>query len=83
MDGHSHVVHSEEEANGTRLMIDSLHCLLSNEADPSRLLAASPGKLMKCLLEDGDQIADNQAYAEIEVSSPRQALHLQATYLHL
>ncbi|KAK9799384.1 hypothetical protein WJX73_008409 [Symbiochloris irregularis] len=67
VDGHSHVVHSEEESGGTRLMIDSLHCLLSNESDPSRLLATSPGKLMKCLLEDGDKIAADQPYAEIEV----------------
>jgi hypothetical protein len=31
VDGQSHVVHSEEEAMGTRLTIDSLTCLLANE----------------------------------------------------
>jgi hypothetical protein len=30
-------VHSEEEALGTRLTIDSKTCLLSNEHDPSKV----------------------------------------------
>ena len=38
VDGSSHVVHSEEEALGTRLTIDSFTCLLSNEHDPSQVL---------------------------------------------
>lgn len=33
VDGQSHVVHSEEEAMGTRLTIDSLTCLLANEVE--------------------------------------------------
>lgn len=37
VDGTSHVVHSEEEALGTRLTIDSRTCLLSNEHDPSKV----------------------------------------------
>ena len=37
VDGSSHVVHSEEEALGTRLTIDSRTCLLSNEHDPSKV----------------------------------------------
>ena len=37
VDGSSHVVHSEEEALGTRLTIDSKTCLLSNEHDPSKV----------------------------------------------
>lgn len=67
VDGHSHVVHSETEPTGTRLMIDSLTCLLSNETDPSSLRANSPGKLIKRLVEDGEHIAADQAFAEIEV----------------
>ena len=42
-DGSSHVVHSEEEALGTRLTIGSQTCLLSNEHDPSQMLAISTG----------------------------------------
>lgn len=68
VDGAAHVVHHEEESVGTRLMIDSLTCLLANETDPSRLLASSPGKLMKCIIADGEHIAADQSYAEIEVS---------------
>ena len=37
VDGSSHVVHSEGEALGTRLTIDSFTCLLSNEHDPSQV----------------------------------------------
>ncbi len=67
MDGQSHVVHSEPEALGTRLTIDSLTCLLANETDPSKLITASPGKLMRKFIEDGGHINKDQPYAEIEV----------------
>lgn len=67
MDGLSHVVHSEEEAMGTRITIDSLTCLLANEADPSRLIASSPGKLTRYLLPDGSHVKNDQPYAEVEV----------------
>ena len=67
VDGQSHVVHSEPEALGTRLTIDSLTCLLANETDPSKLITASPGKLMRKFIEDGGHINKDQPYAEIEV----------------
>lgn len=67
VDGQSHVVHSEEEALGTRLTIDSLTCLLANEHDPSRLIASSPGKLVRHTVEDGDRVGTDQPYAEVEV----------------
>lgn len=67
MDGQSHVVHSEEEALGTRLTIDSLTCLMANETDPSKLLAISPGKLMRYLVPDESHVQPDQPYAEIEV----------------
>lgn len=43
VDGSSHVVHSEEEALGTRLTIDSRTCLLSNEHDPSKVGGRAEG----------------------------------------
>ena len=64
------MVHSEEEALGTRLTIDSLTCLLANETDPSRLVAVSPGKLMRYLVEEGGHISKDQPYVEIEVPPP-------------
>lgn len=69
VDGQIHVVHREEEAQGTRLTIDSLTCLLANETDPSRLRAISPGKLVRYLVADGSQIKRDQPYVEIEVST--------------
>ena len=53
---------------GTRLTIDSLTCLLANEHDPSRLLASSPGKLVRYLVADGERLGNDQPYAEVEVS---------------
>ena len=73
------MVHSEEEALGTRLTIDSLTCLLANETDPSKLLAISPGKLMRYLVPDESYVQAEQPYAEIEVppqNSPLKAKHL-------
>lgn len=61
------MVHSEEEALGTRLTIDSLTCLMANETDPSKLLAISPGKLMRYLVPDESHVHPDQPYAEIEV----------------
>lgn len=72
VDGQSHVVHSEEEALGTRLTIDSLTCLMANETDPSRLLAISPGKLMRYLVPDESHVLADQPYAEIEVRMLKQ-----------
>ncbi len=43
VDGESHVMHTEEEALGTRLVMDTLSCLIEKEADPSKLIAMSPG----------------------------------------
>ena len=71
VDGQAHVVHAEEEAQGTRLGIDSLTCLLANEADPSRLAAMSPGKLMRFLVPEGAHVEPDQPYAEVEVSCAR------------
>jgi len=67
VDGQAHVVHAEEEAGGTRLTIDALTCLLESEADPSRLVAPSPGKLVRYLVEDGAAVRPDTPYAEIEV----------------
>lgn len=38
-------MHTEEEALGTRLVMDTLSCLIEKEADPSKLIAMSPGGL--------------------------------------
>lgn len=74
VDGLSHVVHSEEEALGTRITIDSLTCLLANESDPSCLIASSPGKLIRYLLPDGSHVKNDQPYAEVEVCHIKQYL---------
>ena len=67
VDGESHVLHTEEEAMGTRLVMDTLSCLIAKEADPSRLVALSPGKLVRQLVKTGERIEAGQAFAELEV----------------
>ena len=67
LDGTSHVVHSEEEPSGTRLLIGSSTCMLSSENDPSQLKCLTSGKLIRYLVEDGAHVPANGAYAEIEV----------------
>ncbi len=61
------MVHAEEEAAGCRLLVNGLTVLLEAEADPSRLLASSPGKLTRQLVTGGSRVAADQPYAEMEV----------------
>lgn len=67
LDGSSHVLYSEEEAMGTRLLIDGRTCLLQNDHDPSQLVAETPCKLMRYLVPDGGHVRSDEAYAEVEV----------------
>jgi biotin carboxyl carrier protein len=67
LDGNSHVVYAEEEAAGTRLLIDGRTCLLQSDHDPSRLIAETPCKLMRFLVTDGSHVDTDVPYAEVEV----------------
>lgn len=60
-------MHAEPEATGTRLVINSKTCLLAEDRDPSQILAASPGKLVRFLVEDGARVHSDQPFAEVEV----------------
>nr|ASZ00206.1 acetyl-CoA carboxylase 2 [Geranium incanum] len=67
LDGNSHVIYAEEEAAGTRLIIDGKTCLLQNDHDPSKLIAETPCKLLRYLVADGSQVEADFPYAEVEV----------------
>ncbi|KAG8377362.1 hypothetical protein BUALT_Bualt08G0025200 [Buddleja alternifolia] len=67
LDGNSHVIYAEEEAAGTRLLIDGRTCLLQNDHDPSKLVAETPCKLLRYLIVDGSHIDADTPYAEVEV----------------
>ncbi|XP_011083400.1 acetyl-CoA carboxylase 1-like isoform X2 [Sesamum indicum] len=67
LDGNSHVVYAEEEAAGTRLLIDGRTCLLQNDHDPSKLVAETPCKLLRYLVVDGSHVDADTPYAEVEV----------------
>ncbi|KAK9757286.1 hypothetical protein RND81_01G153500 [Saponaria officinalis] len=67
LDGNSHVIYAEEEAAGTRLLIDGRTCLLQNDHDPSKLVAETPCKLLRYLMADGSHVDADTPYAEVEV----------------
>ncbi|XP_073263627.1 acetyl-CoA carboxylase 1 isoform X2 [Populus alba] len=67
LDGNSHVIYAEEEAAGTRLLIDGRTCLLQNDHDPSKLMAETPCKLLRYLVLDGSHIDADMPYVEVEV----------------
>ncbi|PRQ21506.1 putative ligase [Rosa chinensis] len=67
LDGNSHIIYAEEEAAGTRLLIDGRTCLLQNDHDPSKLIAETPCKLLRFLVADDSHIDADTPYAEVEV----------------
>ncbi|XP_031273028.1 acetyl-CoA carboxylase 1-like [Pistacia vera] len=67
LDGNSHVIYAEEEAAGTRLLIDGRTCLLQNDHDPSKLVAETPCKLLRFLVSDVSHIDADTPFAEVEV----------------
>ncbi|XP_009373180.2 acetyl-CoA carboxylase 1 [Pyrus x bretschneideri] len=67
LDGNSHIIYAEEEAAGTRLLIDGRTCLLQNDHDPSKLIAETPCKLLRYLVADGSHVDADTPYAEVEV----------------
>ncbi|MQM19485.1 hypothetical protein Taro_052489 [Colocasia esculenta] len=79
LDGNSHVIYAEEEAAGTRLLIDGRTCLLQNDHDPSKLVAETPCKLLRFLIPDGSHMDADTAYAEVEVMKMCMPLLLPAS----
>jgi acetyl-CoA carboxylase/biotin carboxylase 1 len=67
LDGRSHTVYFREEVGATRLSVDSKTCLLEQENDPTQLRSPSPGKLVRFLVESGENVKAGEAYAEVEV----------------
>ncbi|KAK8931231.1 Acetyl-CoA carboxylase 1 [Platanthera zijinensis] len=79
LDGNSHVIYAEEEAAGTRLLIDGRTCLLQNEHDPSKLVAETPCKLLRFLVPDATHLDADTPYAEVEVMKMCMPLLLPAS----
>jgi acetyl-CoA carboxylase/biotin carboxylase 1 len=67
MDGNSHLVYSKVDVLATTLLVDGKTCVLENESDSSLIRSPSPGKLVRYLVENGDQVNGGDAIAEIEV----------------
>lgn len=67
LNGNKHTCYGQEEATGLRLTIDGRTFVFVDESDPSQLRTATPGKLARWLVENGDHIKAGTAYAEMEV----------------
>ncbi|KZV60341.1 hypothetical protein PENSPDRAFT_717959 [Peniophora sp. CONT] len=74
LDDISHSVYWREEVGALRVMIDSKTCLIEQENDPTQLRSASPGKLVRFLVDSGDHVNAGDACAEIEVMKMRMPL---------
>ncbi|KAI7996926.1 Acetyl-CoA carboxylase 1 [Camellia lanceoleosa] len=57
----------EEEAAGTRLLIDGRTFLPQNDHDPSKLVAETPCKLLRYLVLDSSHVKADIPFAEVEV----------------
>ncbi|KAI3950918.1 hypothetical protein MKW92_020924 [Papaver armeniacum] len=79
LDGSSHVIYAEEEAAGTRILIDGRTCLLQNDHDPSKLVSETPCKLLRFLVPDGSHVEADSPYAEVEVMKMCMPLLLPAS----
>ncbi|CAL5428747.1 unnamed protein product [Camellia sinensis] len=71
LDGNSHVIYAEEEAAGTRLLIDGRTCLLQNDHDPPKLVAETPCKLLRYLVLDGSHVEADIPFVEVEAGYVR------------
>ncbi|PVV03111.1 hypothetical protein BB560_002423 [Smittium megazygosporum] len=67
VDESSHICYLKQEVGAIRMQIDEFVVLLEEKVDPTLLRSASPGKLVRYLVENGTHIQEGQAYAEIEV----------------
>ncbi len=64
--GRYQVVYASYGALETRLNINSISVSFPQEYDPTRLISDVSGKLVHCLVRDGDHINSGEPYAEIE-----------------
>jgi acetyl-CoA carboxylase/biotin carboxylase 1 len=65
--GKSYTVYARDDVSGLRLIIDGKTCILEKEHDPTQLRSPSPGKIVRFLVDNDDQVSAGTVYAEIEV----------------
>ncbi len=64
--GRYQVVYASSTALETRLSINGTSVSFPQEYDPTRLISDVSGKLVHCLVHDGDHLNSGEPYAEIE-----------------
>eukprot|EP01012_Entosiphon_sulcatum_P026964 TRINITY_DN3247_c0_g1_i1.p1 TRINITY_DN3247_c0_g1~~TRINITY_DN3247_c0_g1_i1.p1 ORF type:complete len:2163 (+),score=392.04 TRINITY_DN3247_c0_g1_i1:197-6490(+) len=69
----THLAYADNDPSGLRINVDGRTATFTNDVDPTRLRTTVPGKLVRFLVKDGDHIAANRPYAELEVMK----MHLQ------
>lgn len=66
-DGASHITYAQVDPTGLRVTVNGKVCLFSEESDPSELRSDATGKLVRYLVEDGQNIEAGTPYVELEV----------------
>ncbi len=64
--GRYQVVYASSDTLETRLNINGTSVSFPEEYDPTRLISDVSGKLVHCLVQDGDHLCSGEPYAEIE-----------------
>jgi acetyl-CoA carboxylase/biotin carboxylase 1 len=67
LDGKSHIAYLKDDAMATVLILDGKTFNLENENDPTKIRSPSPGKLVRYLVENGENVKKMDPIAEIEV----------------
>ena len=79
-EGQSYNTYMHEEAEGYRVVVGNQTMVFEKENDPSVLRATSPGKLIKYLVTDGEQVSRDQGWIFFSCSHC-QELCQQASWL--
>ena len=67
LDGRAYSVHPEDTKVGMKIHVNGFPCFFPDDFDATKLVAQGPGKLLKYLVGDGERVAANEPYCEIEV----------------
>jgi acetyl-CoA carboxylase/biotin carboxylase 1 len=65
--GRTHLVYSQVESGGLRMILDGHTCMFTPEYDPTKFSSTVAGKIARLLVEDGSHVNAGEAFVEIEV----------------
>lgn len=66
LQGKTYAIYAQPDPEGTRLEIDGKTAVFTQDRDPTRIVAAMPGKIVRWLVEDGASVDADQDVVVIE-----------------